>query len=290
MSDAPAQSMGGAPLVQVYPDGAALAQAAAAHWVARATEASATRGRFAVALAGGTTPRAAYALLATPAWAGLVDWARVHVFWGDERCVPPDHPESNYRLAHEALLAHVPLPPANVHRVRGEQEPEAAAADYEHTLRHFFGPGSEPRFDLVLLGLGRDGHIASLFPGTAALAETARLVVAVAAAYEERPTWRISLTLPALNAAHEVVFLVSGAEKAAIVRTALGNAEARLPAQLVRPASGRVTWLLDAASSREIHYRRPDPTDRPAVDRLLALRGELRPGAGKVRARKEENR
>ena len=153
--------------IRIYPDTDHLARAAAEGFVALAAEAVGRRlpdrGQFSVALAGGSTPRAAYALLA----AEEVDWSRVHVFWGDERCVPPDHPDSNYRLAREALLDHVSLPAGNVHRMRGEMEPEAAAQAYAAELRAFFGT-QWPSFDLVLLGMGNDGHIASLFPGSAA--------------------------------------------------------------------------------------------------------------------------
>jgi 6-phosphogluconolactonase len=248
MNDAPVPSVGGAPSLQVYPDATTLAQAAAAHWVARAKEAIAAHGRFAVALSGGSTPRATYALLATPAWAGGVEWARVHVFWGDERCVPPDHPESNYRLAREALLDHVPLPRANVHRIPTEREPAQAAAEYERTLRRFFGPGSAPRFDLVLLGLGADGHTASLFPGTPAVCEYERWVVAHYVS--SLAAWRVTLTPAVLNAADQVTFLVAGAEKAGVLDQVLTGAYQPdvLPAQVVRPASGSLLWLVDAAA------------------------------------------
>jgi 6-phosphogluconolactonase len=179
-----------------------------------------------------------------------VDWARVHVFWGDERCVPPDHPESNYRLAREALLDHVPLPPANVHRIPTEQEPVQAAADYEQTLRRFFGPGSVPRFDLVLLGLGTDGHTASLFPGTPAVHEYERWVVAHYVS--SLPAWRVTLTPAVLNAADQVTFLVAGEEKAGALKQVLAGPYQPdvLPAQVVRPAGGSLLWLVDDAAAR----------------------------------------
>jgi 6-phosphogluconolactonase len=249
MSNAQAAPAGRQPAVQVCPDSAALAQAAAAHWIARATEAIAARGRFAVALSGGATPRAAYALLATPAWADRVDWARVHVFWSDERCVPPNHPESNYRLAREALLDHVPLPGANVHRIHAEREPQEAAAEYERTLRVFFSAAPAPRFDLALLGLGVDGHTASLFPGTAAVYERERWVVAH---YVPQLTaWRVTLTSVVLDAADQVTFLVSGAQKAARLQQVLTGPYQPdvLPAQVVRPAPGHLLWLVDATAA-----------------------------------------
>lgn len=232
--------------VIVAPDAAALAEEAAHRFAALAEAAVAARGRFSAALSGGATPGALYRLLAAEPYRARLPWAQIHLFWADERCVPPDDPGSNYRLVAETLLTGAPIPPDNIHRMRGEWEPERAAHDYEHMLRAFFGDGP-PRFDLALLGLGKDGHTASLFPGADTLAETERLVVHAVAAYEERPAWRITLTLPALNAARRVLFLVSGAEKAAIVRTVFEDAAARLPAQRVRPTEGRVVWLLDAS-------------------------------------------
>jgi len=172
----------------------------------------------------------------------------VHVFWGDERCVPPEHPESNYRLAREALLDHVPLPLANIHRIHTEREPAQAAADYERTLRRFFGPGNAPRFDLVLLGLGTDGHTASLFPGTPAVQEHERWVVAHYV--PSLAAWRVTLTPAVLNAADQVTFLVAGAEKAGVLDRVL-NGPCQpdvLPAQVVRPAGGSLLWLVDAAA------------------------------------------
>jgi len=232
------------PEIVVVPAAAALAEEAARRFAARAEAAVAAWGRFSVALSGGTTPGALYRRLAAGPYRVRLPWAQVHLFWADERCVPPDAPDSNYRLVAETLLAGAPLPPENIHRMRGEWEPERAARDYEQTLRAYFG--NAPRFDLVLLGLGKDGHTASLFPGTETLAETARWVVPASAEYEDRPAWRITLTLPALNAARHIIFLVSGAEKAAIVRTVLTEPEAGLPAQRVQPADGEVVWLLDA--------------------------------------------
>jgi 6-phosphogluconolactonase len=239
------------PEIRTYPDAANLAWAAAEHFATLAAEAIAVRGRFAVALSGGSTPRATYTLLAGDEFAARVDWPRVHVFWGDERCVPPDHPESNFRLADEALLSHVPIPPGNIHRVRGELEPEAAAQDYATALYRFFGT-TWPRFDLVLLGMGDDGHTASLFPNSAALHETARSVVAVTAYYQDRPAQRVTLTPPAINAARRVLFLVTGAAKAEILQAVLEGPEGPYPAQRIRPTSGHLAWLVDVEAASQL--------------------------------------
>jgi 6-phosphogluconolactonase len=234
--------------IVVLPDAEALAQEAARRFAALAGEAVASRGRFSVALSGGSTPGVLYRLLAEEPQRSSIAWKQVHLFWGDERCVPPDHPESNYRLAHETLIAHVSIPPQNVHRLRGELEPAAAARSYERELQDFFC-GPKPRFDLVLLGIGSDGHTASLFPRSEALAETGRLAVAVTAHYGDRPAERVTLTLPAINSARQVWFLVSGVAKAEIVQRVLEDADPHLPARLVRPAAGQLTWLLDAAAA-----------------------------------------
>ena len=238
--------------LKVYPDAASLARAAGEHFIALAGEAVAARRRFAVALASGSTPRATYALLASPEFAGRVDWPSVHVFWGDERCVPPDHFDSNYAMAREALLDQVPLPARNIHRIRGEIEPERAANEYERTLRAFFTRppgGSAGRFDLVLLGMGNDGHTASLFPGLAALHEGVRWVVAHYV--DKLSVWRVTLTPVIINAAAHVTFLASGASKAERLREVLvgPNQPDVLPVQIVRPTSGHLLWLVDAAAA-----------------------------------------
>lgn len=241
--------------LQVVRDADALAQAAAAEFVRRALAALAERRRFAVALAGGSTPLGLYRLLArrgrlTPP--GPLPWQETHLFWGDERMVPPDSPQSNYGQARAALLDHVPLPAENVHRIRGElQSAEAAAAECEQELRWFFGldPGELPRFDLVLLGLGADGHTASLFPGDAALGERERLAVAVARPAPDPD--RVTLTLPVLNRAAAVLFLVAGAEKSdALRRVLVAEMPApALPARAVHPAEGELLWLADQAAA-----------------------------------------
>ena len=237
--------------VRTYSHASTLARAAAEHFVALAQEAVSARGRFAVALAGGSTPRAMYALLATGEFAPRVDWTRVHIFWGDERCVPPDHPDSNYRMAREALLDHVPIPSDHVHRIQGEIEPALAADAYERTLQAFFTP-RQPRFDLILLGLGDDGHTASLFPGMAAIHEQTRWVVAHYVS--KLSAWRVTLTPVAINAAANVTFLVSGATKAERLSQALTGPYQPdiLPSQIVRPAEGRLLWLVDAAAAAQL--------------------------------------
>jgi 6-phosphogluconolactonase len=241
--------------VSIHPDAGALARAAAELMTALAERTITARGRFAVALAGGSTPGAVYALLAAKEFAARVDWPRVHVFWGDERCVPPDHPDSNYLLARRALLDHVPIPESNVRRIPGETDPAQAAAAYEQTLRTFFSiRGAErfPRFDLILLGMGRDGHTASLFPGTAALHERKHWVVAQY--IDGLAAWRVTLTPKVINSAARVVFLVSGAEKAERLHEVLHGPRRtdRMPAQIVRPVDGRLEWLVDAAAAGSI--------------------------------------
>lgn len=203
---------------------------------------------FTVALAGGSTPQRLYELLALPPLREQIPWGQVHVFWGDERIVPPDAEQSNYRMARQTLLDHVPLPAENVHRVRGELEPEAAAREYEDALRAVFRT-PWPRFDLVLLGLGKDGHIASLFPDSNALQETGRPVATSTATYEGRPAQRVTLTLPSINAAKHVIFMVVGAAKSEIVEAVLQEATRRYPAQKIDPPAGQVVWLLDAAAA-----------------------------------------
>jgi 6-phosphogluconolactonase len=207
-------------------------------FVTESKAAIAANGAFHVALSGGSTPLPLYALLALPEWAARVDWSRVHIYWGDERCVPPDHPDSNYRLAHDALLAQVPIPAANIHRIRGEIDPAQAAEEYAHEI-------DGVRFDLILLGMGDDGHTASLFPGSPAIHEEMRRVMAQ---YVERlGVWRITLTPAAINDAAHVLFMVSGAGKAERLREVLRGPYRpdSLPAQVVRPKRGRLDWLVD---------------------------------------------
>jgi 6-phosphogluconolactonase len=238
--------------VEVVPDSDALAGAAAEKFVVEAERAIGTRGRFAVALSGGSTPRAMYTLLAGDDVGRRVDWPRVHLFFGDERCVPPDDPESNYGMARESLIDHVPLPSANVERMHGEDEPGTAASAYEGELRAFFGSSSPPRFDLVLLGMGDNGHTASLFPGLPPIHEEVRWVVA--SYVEEVAAWRLTLTPVAINAAAEVTFLVSGAGKAAMLQRVLEGPYQPdlLPAQVINPREGQLRWLVDRAAGAQL--------------------------------------
>ena len=228
-----------------------LFAAAAEEVVRAANEAVAQRGRFTIALAGGSTPKSLYNLLATNARTAL-PWDRMFFFWGDERHVPPTDPDSNYRMADETMLSKIPVPTANVFRMKTENSDAAAVAeDYEQTLRKFFQlePGQIPAFDLILLGMGPDGHTASLFPGTAALQEKSRLVLANWV--EKMKTYRITLTLPVLNAARCVIFLVSGTDKAAALHAVLEEdvPGEQYPAKLVRPRQGKLIWLVDRAAA-----------------------------------------
>lgn len=245
--------------VKTYSNADTVAHAAAEHLVVLAEAAVAERGRFLVALAGGSTPRQMYMRLTAPELTTRVDWAHVHVFWGDERCVPPDDPASNYRMAREALLDHVPIPAGNVHRMRGEMEPGEAAAEYERSLRAFLTPALEEtsavdhapvsRFDLILLGMGEDRHTASLFPGSPALREQKRWVVAC---YVDRlQSWRVTLTPVLTNAASHVVFILTGEQKAHALRQVLCGPHQPdlLPAQAVRPRAGNLLWMVDAAAA-----------------------------------------
>jgi 6-phosphogluconolactonase len=237
--------------IVILPDPLALASEAARRFAGLAVQAATDCGRFTVALSGGTTPRMLYGLLSTEPYRGAIPWARVHLFWADERCVPVTDPESNFRLVSEALICRVPIPVQNVHRVPAELGAETAAHAYGDLLFTFFG-GPPPPFDLVLLGLGGDGHTASLFPGSSAAQETERLAVAVEADYQGRPAQRVTLTLPAINAARQVIFLVSGSVKAGIVQAVLEGPEGEFPAQRVRPTAGQLTWLLDAAAAAHL--------------------------------------
>jgi 6-phosphogluconolactonase len=230
-----------------------LARAAAEEITGLAESAIAAQGRFTIVLSGGSTPKPVYRLLAEAPYRDRILWDRVYVFWGDERHVPPDHPDSNFGMAHDELLSKVPLPPDNIHRVRAEKtDAERAAREYEWTLRSAFNldEGQVPRFDLVLLGLGADGHTASLFPGSDAVRERTRLVAAPWVSAQS--SFRITLTLPVLNRAACALFVVSGEEKAEALRSVLeGDLQPdRFPAQGVRLDEGRVLWFVDRAAAR----------------------------------------
>jgi 6-phosphogluconolactonase len=266
-------------MIQSFPTPDALADAVARYIVAQAASAIAATGRFTLALSGGSTPRAAYSRLAYGDLSHQLDWQCTHVLWGDERCVPPDDPRSNYRMAKEALLDRVPIPPDHIHRIRGEDEPQNAAADYESTLRSLLarhpehseepalnevkGSLESPRpsrrdpslalrmtnLDLVLLGLGEDGHTASLFPGQPAVHENERWVMAVPAPTGDM--WRVTLTPAVLDLAHNVTFVVSGASKSQRLAQVLEGpfTPDLLPAQAIHPRQGRLTWMVDSAAA-----------------------------------------
>jgi len=238
-------------VIRVLPDPTALADAAARHVVEQAQAAIDARGVFSIALSGGSTPRELHLRLSSPPLRDQVDWAHMHVFFGDERCVPPDDPQSNYRMADETLLSRVPIPAEHVHRMHGELPPEEAATQYETDLKAFFG-NDPPRLDLILLGMGDNGHTASLFPGLRAVHEQQRWVVAEYVS--EVGMWRLTLTPAVLNLAREAVFLVAGAAKGSMLQQVLEGpfAPDERPAQIVRPTPGEVIWLVDAAAAEKL--------------------------------------
>lgn len=246
--------------VAVFESEAALAEAAATHIASRLAAAVAQRGRAFWALSGGGTPQATYRRLAQPPYPENVPWAAVHVLWGDERAVPPDEEGSNYRQAKELLLDQLPLSPERIHRIRGEWPAERAARDYAHTLATLAPEGQLwPRLDIALLGLGSDGHTASLFPGPPAEATLTAPAAAVTADYDGRPAHRITLTPPVFNAARELLFLVIGAGKATAVaatRHPGPGDDLRWPARRLQPVAGTTVWLLDHAAAGKI-------TDQP---------------------------
>jgi 6-phosphogluconolactonase len=240
------------PNIQVFDDAEAVARAAARRIVELASRSIAERGAFSIALSGGSTPKAIFELLAADEFRTQIAWQNVHVFFGDERTVPPDHADSNFRMASEAMLSRVPLPNENVHRINGVGDAAANASDYESELREFFGDSTWPRLDLVMLGMGDDGHTASLFPDTTALKEES---LWVAANWVEKfGTWRITLTAPAINAARNVLFLITGAGKADRLREVLmGERDpSRLPSQLVAPGDGALEWYVDRAAAAKL--------------------------------------
>ncbi len=237
----------------VVPDATALAERAAQYLVEMVGEAVAGRGRARIAISGGTTPKATFQLLADPyqPWRSRMPWNSLDLYWVDERCVGPNDAQSNYRMTREALLDHIPLAPDQIHRIQGELAPEAAADKYEAELRNTFRleGGQSPLFDLVALGMGPDGHTASLFPETAALHELNR--IAVANHVPQKDTWRITLTWPVINAARSVFFLIAGEDKAQVLKDVLTGPRdvERLPSQLIRPSSGILTLILDKAAA-----------------------------------------
>ena len=250
------------PGVRVYPNATEVARAAARLFVDFAWQSIARHGQFFVALSGGSTPRMLFELLASNEFRGQVDWAKVHVFWSDERAVPPNHPDSNYGMARRELLLRVPIPQANVHRMEAEKANIGRAAhEYEEVLGKYLELDDRgfPRFDLIFLGMGADGHTASLFPGTRVTRQTSRWVsTPMVAKLNAR---RMTLTLPVLDAALRVVFLVVGAEKAETLRAVLeGKAEPPYPAQLVQPRdNGLKLFLVDQAAGALLEAATPQP-------------------------------
>jgi 6-phosphogluconolactonase len=234
------------PEIKVLPDPSAVAEEAARRVVAIAHESIERQDSFSIVLSGGSTPKALYEKLASEPFRSQMDWAKAKVFFGDERCVPPDDADSNYRMARLALLSEVPIPGDNIYRIRGEIDPQQAAIEYGQMLKEQFGDGGA---DLVLLGMGDDGHTASLFPNTEALKETKHRCVANYV--EKMKAWRVTMTAPFINRSQHVMVLVCGANKASRVEEVLeGPSEPeRLPIQRIAPPSGSMTWLLDAAAA-----------------------------------------
>ena len=247
--------MSQAPAIHTFTDAQELTRAAAGLFLEVGKLAIAERNRFLVALSGGSTPKALYSILASDKYAQQLDWSKVHFLFGDERSVPPTHADSNFAMANAILFSPLHIPSAQIHRMRGEDPPETAAAQYETTLRHLTTavPGQWPRLDIVLLGMGDDGHTASLFPGTASLTEQTRWVVPSTSPQGTRA--RVTLTLGVINHASVVLFLVAGRNKAAVVRRVLEQRPGDpgpYPAALIRPETGRLLWYLDRAAASEL--------------------------------------
>jgi len=212
------------------------------------------KARCSFVLAGGSTPRGVYEKLASEPYRNKIDWGKVHLFWGDERCVPPDHPDSNYRMAKEALIDHIDIPQENVHRIPAEKEPAEAAREYEETIKRFFGGASHlPVFDIILLGIGEDGHTASLFPGTEALEDKKRWVTDVYV--KGLDTHRITLTLPVINNGKNVIFLVAGSFKAKIMKQIYYRTDTTYPAARVNPANGTLIYFIDKAAGANVEFK-----------------------------------
>ena len=253
---------------RVYDGADALSRAAAEHFLVTAQAAVTTRGKARVAISGGSTPKRTFALLASPAEPFLkaMPWGQVELDWVDERCVPPDHPDSNYRMTREAMLDKVPLKPEQVFRIEGELEPDAAAARYESTIRAQFRlEGAEvPRFDVLALGMGDDGHTASLFPHTDALHELGRIAVANHVP-QQKESWRVTLTRPVIVEAAEVFFLIGGKDKADPLHRVLQGPydPETLPSQLIQPKSGKLLFLLDKDAAALL-----PPPDAQGIGRL----------------------
>ena len=245
------------PEVRVFQDLESLSQSAAGLFVEQAQKSIEERGRFLAVLNGGSTPKRLFQLLATDERKN-VNWSRTHVFWGDERCVPPDDPESSYGMAQELLLSRVEIPDENIHRMQGERTPEEAAKDYAAVLKGFATPPLEwPRFDLILLGMGEDGHTASLFPGSPLKIPEA--TATVTAHYQDRPAARVTFTSQVINSAHMVLFMVAGENKSETLSRVLGNKKQLelYPAQRIQPEDGKLIWLADKAAAGKLPDKYP---------------------------------
>ena len=238
--------------IQILPDLEAISHRAASIFVKIVRNAIDRKGRFVIAISGGSTPRRLYDLLASEEYSHQIDWEKVHFFWVDERCVPKNHEESNFKVSFGSAFSKVSMPLGNIHRIMGEEDPEKAARDYENEIREFFGTGDWPVFDLIILGMGKDGHTASLFPGSKSLEEREKLTVPV---YLEKPKInRITLTLPVLNHASQILFLVSGRSKATVLSEVLGDGHKRdrYPAGLINPIHGDLIWLIDQEAADKL--------------------------------------
>ena len=233
-------------------DAAQLALEAARRFAELAEAFTNDAGRFTVALSGGSTPKAMFQTLADKLFADALPWRSIYFFWGDERCVPPDHADSNYRMTYEALLSKVPIPRENIFRIPAEDEDhQRAAANYSEALRTFFA-AERPSLDLVFLGMGADGHTASLFPGTTALCINDR--IAAANYVDKLQSWRITLTADSINRARNIIFLVAGADKATALKEVIGgprNPE-QYPSQLIEPSHGALMWMVDEAAAKPL--------------------------------------
>ena len=242
--------------VAIYPDIDTLSQEAARYVVRVATESITTHGRFTLALAGGSTPKKLYGLLASEPYRSQVDWALTEIFWSDERCVPPDSEESNYHLAQEVLLSKVPISASQIHRMPADAEDrDQASLTYTQEIQRVFGTNGIPSFDLLHLGMGPEGHTASLFPHQASLQEQSLLVMPVTV--PKPPPPRLTFTPLLLNAATHVLFLITGQDKADALQAVLEGAynPDEYPAQIIRPTSGEVTWMLDPAAASKLQNK-----------------------------------
>ena len=238
--------------IRIFKDSDALSKAAMEIFIQAAKHAIEANGRFLVALSGGGTPSGLYRLLTNEPYRNEINWKKTFVFWGDERCVPPNDPGSNYHQAYEILLKHVPLPKENILRVKGELQPEQASDAYAQTLKDFADPGLDwPHFDLVLLGMGDDGHTASLFPGSPVEATSPTL--AVTGYYQGRPANRVTLTPLVFNSARKIMYLATGQGKAVTLSRVLSDVlnQEQYPAQRIRPTDGQVIWLVDEAAASQ---------------------------------------